>query len=119
MAAPAGPPPMMPTSKSGWNPNCPPWYVHAKRAPPRHADPPAHRTGELNPPDDHSSRVSHQMVAGPRAEPETTRAARRRLSSRRCLGGDLLSHPVSRAVPSALEGLTSGFGMGPGVSPPL
>src|SRR5205823_3767913 len=34
-------------------------------------------------------------------------------------GGDLLSHPVSRAVPSALEGLTSGFGMGPGVSPPL
>src|SRR5205807_126665 len=38
---------------------------------------------------------------------------------RRCLGGDLLSHPVTRAVPSALEGLTSGFGMGPGVSPPL
>ena len=36
-----------------------------------------------------------------------------------CLGGDLLSHLVSRAVPSALEGLTSGFGMGPGVSPPL
>src|SRR5947207_14139372 len=36
----------------------------------------------------------------------------------RCLGGDLLSHPVTRAVPSALEGLTSGFGMGPGVSPP-
>ena len=34
-------------------------------------------------------------------------------------GGDLLSHPVARAVPSALEGLTSGFGMGPGVSPPL
>ena len=37
---------------------------------------------------------------------------------RRCLGSDLLSHPVARAVPSALEGLTSGFGMGPGVSPP-
>jgi hypothetical protein len=36
-----------------------------------------------------------------------------------CFGGDLLSHPVSGAVPSALEGLTSGFGMGPGVSPPL
>jgi hypothetical protein len=33
--------------------------------------------------------------------------------------GDLLSHTVSRAVPSALEGLTSGFGMGPGVPPPL
>ena len=34
-------------------------------------------------------------------------------------GGVLLSHAVSRAVPSALVGLTSGFGMGPGVSPPL
>jgi hypothetical protein len=39
--------------------------------------------------------------------------------SERCPGGDLLSHPVAQAVPSALEGLTSGFGMGPGVSPPL
>jgi hypothetical protein len=36
-----------------------------------------------------------------------------------CLGDDLLSHPVTRAVPSAQEGLTSGFGMEPGVSPPL
>src|SRR6187402_3963157 len=34
-------------------------------------------------------------------------------------GGDLLSHQVALAVPSALEGLTSGFEMGPGVSPPL
>src|SRR5580700_9345365 len=32
-------------------------------------------------------------------------------------GGVLLSHPVPRAVPSALKGLTSGFGMEPGVSP--
>jgi hypothetical protein len=32
-------------------------------------------------------------------------------------GGDLLSHAVSRAVPSALEGLTAVFGMGTGVSP--
>ena len=31
-------------------------------------------------------------------------------------GGVLLSHPVSGAVPSALGGLASGFGMGPGVS---
>ncbi len=38
---------------------------------------------------------------------------------KRSLGSDLLSRPVSRAVPSALEGLTSGFGMEPGVSPPL
>ena len=33
-------------------------------------------------------------------------------------GGDLLSHTVSRAVPSALEGLTAVFGMGTGVTPP-
>ena len=34
-------------------------------------------------------------------------------------GDVLLSHTVSRAVPSALEGLTSEFGMGSGVAPPL
>ena len=33
------------------------------------------------------------------------------------IGGDLLSHPVTRAVPSALRGLTAVFGMGTGVSP--
>ena len=31
-------------------------------------------------------------------------------------GGVLLSHTVTSAVPSALKGLASGFGMGPGVS---
>lgn len=36
-----------------------------------------------------------------------------------CKSGDVLvSHRVPPAVPSALEGLTSGFGMGPGVSLP-
>ena len=34
------------------------------------------------------------------------------------VGGVLLSHTLSSAVPSALEGLASGFGMGPGVPPP-
>ena len=34
-------------------------------------------------------------------------------------GDDLLSHVVANAVPSALEGLTSVFGMGTGVAPPL
>ena len=34
-------------------------------------------------------------------------------------GSDLLSHTVTGAVPSALKGLASGFGMGPGVSPSL
>ena len=40
--------------------------------------------------------------------------------SEKCMfGGVLLSHILSGAVPSALAGLTSGFGMGPGVSRPL
>ena len=34
-------------------------------------------------------------------------------------GGVLLSHALAGAVPSALAGLASGFGMGPGVSLPL
>jgi hypothetical protein len=35
------------------------------------------------------------------------------------VGNGLLSHTVSSAVPSALVGLTSGFGMDPGVPPRL
>ena len=35
------------------------------------------------------------------------------------LGNDLLSHDLNTAVSSAMEGLTAGFGMGPGVPPPL
>ena len=39
------------------------------------------------------------------------------MASAKCMsGGVLLSHNLSVAVPSALKGLTSGFGMGPGVS---
>jgi len=34
-------------------------------------------------------------------------------------GGVLLSRTLAGAVPSALAGLASGFGMGPGVSLPL
>ena len=34
-------------------------------------------------------------------------------------GGDLLSHTLPSAVPSALWVLATGFGMGPGVSPTL
>ena len=34
----------------------------------------------------------------------------------RMSGDVLLSHKLTRAVPSALKGLTSGFGMEPGVS---
>ena len=35
------------------------------------------------------------------------------------LGNGLLSQRVAPQVPSALAGLTAGFGMGPGVPPPL
>ena len=35
------------------------------------------------------------------------------------VGGGILSHIVSNAVPSALAGLTAGFGMMPGVPPRL
>jgi len=35
------------------------------------------------------------------------------------VGGGLLSHVVTNAVPSALAGLTAGFGMEPGVPPQL
>ena len=39
--------------------------------------------------------------------------------SEKMSGGVLLSHAVTRAVPSALKVLASGFGMEPGVSPSL
>ena len=49
---------------------------------------------------------------------KTTEVARlSRATSVESVSGDvLLSHAVARAVPSALRGLASGFGMGPGVS---
>jgi hypothetical protein len=43
----------------------------------------------------------------------------RRQQKRFLTGNDLLSQGVSPQVPSALEGLTSWFGMEQGVSPPL
>ena len=42
-----------------------------------------------------------------------------RFSRKKDVGNGLLSHTVTSAVPSALVGLTSGFGMGPGVPPQL
>ena len=41
------------------------------------------------------------------------------LNHKRMSGGDLLSHNLPVAVPSALWALASGFGMEPGVSPTL
>jgi hypothetical protein len=62
----------------------------------------------------------HQPPAStlPRQAKRAARPFRERPSSSMS-GGVLLSHAVPRAVPSALKGLTSGFGMGPGVSPSL
>jgi hypothetical protein len=57
-------------------------------------------------------------------DPPLRRAARpksrqtQRLTDQQKMGDDLLSHGVSPAVPSALAGLTTLFGMGRGVSPP-
>ncbi len=47
------------------------------------------------------------------------KAAPDEAASRYKNGGDLLSHTVTHAVPSALEGLTTVFGMETGVTPPL
>src|SRR5215211_2344408 len=66
-------------------------------------------------PSDKSTERRSPGATGPRETTKRRPTGRRFVKS---LGGDLLSHPASRAVPSALEGLTSGFGMGPGVSPP-
>ena len=43
--------------------------------------------------------------------------SRRRAGPKKKSGSVLLSHTVSHAVPSALEGLTTVFGMGTGVAP--
>ena len=44
---------------------------------------------------------------------------RPREEDKKSLGNDLLSQRAAPLVPSALAGLTAGFGMGPGVPPPL
>ncbi len=48
------------------------------------------------------------------SHPQRTRGV-----SEKVAGSDLLSQGVPAQVPSALRGLTAGFGMGPGVSPSL
>jgi hypothetical protein len=40
-------------------------------------------------------------------------------TKKKSLGNDLLSQRAPPPVPSALAGLTAGFGMDPGVPPPL
>ena len=56
----------------------------------------------------------------PRSATSTkTMRATARVALKKMSGGALLSHAASRAVPSALKSLATGFGMGPGVSPSL
>jgi hypothetical protein len=58
-------------------------------------------------------------IPADKKSPISQRARRRvRRGLEKKSGGDLLSHAVSREVPSALEGLTAVFGMGTGVTPP-
>ena len=47
------------------------------------------------------------------------RQQKRAGTAQRSVGDGILSHIVSNAVPSALTGLTAGFGMDPGVPPRL
>ena len=46
-------------------------------------------------------------------------ARNQKIQKQKIPAGDLLSHPVTRAVPLARDGLTSLFGMGRGVTRPL
>jgi hypothetical protein len=55
--------------------------------------------------------------AGP--SKRTSALAGARGANEKSLGDGLLSQAVAGQVPSALAGLTTGFGMGPGVPPPL
>src|SRR6202035_959857 len=77
---------------------------------------PRHLAYETNPPRRRASTASTVNASGNEKRPHRYGGAFPLFHV--VSGGVLLSHTVSRAVPSALEGLTSGFGMGPGVSPP-
>ena len=64
-----------------------------------------------------STRTGARSCARPEPPTRTTRAPRGALAKE--MGGVLLSRGIAPRVPSALTGLTSLFGMGRGVSPPL
>ena len=57
---------------------------------------------------------AHQSQGMPKGPSRVGKALLKSVS-----GCVLLSHTVTSAVPSALKGLASGFGMEPGVSPSL
>ena len=47
------------------------------------------------------------------------RCSEKKVTKKSFVGNGLLSHTVARILPSALADLTAGFGMEPGVPPPL
>ena len=71
----------------------------------------------------HPAQPASRWTPLARANPDHAAEQKRRAARERPpyinSGNDLLSRTVARAVPSALGGLTSEFGMGSGVSPPL
>jgi hypothetical protein len=65
-------------------------------------------------------RISTSSTTASKMGTNSSRATSEEVALRKDMsGGVLLSHSLSVAVPSALKGLTSGFGMGPGISPSL
>jgi hypothetical protein len=61
--------------------------------------------------------AAHGKLCGPSSLPDEKEKARGKPSGLGDnAGSDLLSHTVSHAVPSAVAGLTSVFGMGTGVT---
>ena len=60
-----------------------------------------------------------RVKRGPRQPPHRESAETTLHTNKLLAGSDLLSHTLPGAVPSAQVGLASGFGMGPGVTPPL
>ena len=58
-------------------------------------------------------RDCHISIANKKGDPETSGSPYNKS------GSDLLSHTVTRVVPSAQKGLTAEFGMGSGVTPSL
>lgn len=61
--------------------------------------------------------VPRQKIGNSEKGSSRVKEIRRRKENRgvKGVGSGVLSHPVTRAVPSALVSLTTGFGMGPGV----
>ncbi len=94
--------------------------------------PPTRRPAEPRPRDDHAPRPFGMAAAFTSQPPPTlsspTPAPMQKTPRirngheafpKKVAGSDLLSQGVPAQVPSALRGLTAGFGMGPGVSPSL